>query len=184
MCTPDATLLIYSIKTKKVGRNGRRRAQSVPTVASRAPRAPLAGPPTTRHGHLTNTAVKLGGVYRHAGHLSMSHGVQVGVSQAREDGARPPATTCSSSWLQFADHWHLSSCVPKNRSHEAWQGPAQALDLRGNEAVEGTPDCQTRRRKAIGSSRRVPRCGRRQLVRACGSETAAAMAGHSPIGVS
>lgn len=117
----------------------------------------------------------------------MSHGVQVGVSQVREGGPGPAASTCWSSWLQFADHWHLSSCVPVNRSHrkDLGHGPAQALDLRGSEAVEGTPDCQTRRREAIGSSRRVPlAAGDGSLLRACGSETAAAMAGQSPIGVS
>lgn len=44
-------------------------------------------------------------------------------------------------------------------------GQHKLLISAGNEAVEGTPDCQSRRRRAIGSSRRVPRPGRRQPER-------------------
>lgn len=47
-----------------------------------------------------------------------------------------------------------------------------SLDHRGSEAVEGTPDCQTRGRKAIGSSLRLPlRATAALRGRHCGSET-------------
>lgn len=88
--------------------------------------------------------------------------------------ARPPASTCWSSWLQFADHWHLSSCVPTNRSARGLAGSQHKLLISaGTRLSRGPPIVKLDGGKRLALHVESLAAGDGSLLRACGSETAA-----------